>query len=143
MALDFAKAPGSGDTYPKRSFEGQEDQSYGFVDAFKLQTGNTRGTQTVGFGGAKIDGANNRIVITNPGDGSSVGMGSIPDSTTNEYGFFSLDENGRVIMKIVLGTWYVNDPDVGLNVMQSGILPDNTIGWAVAGDGKDVEDGFT
>lgn len=108
----------------------------------QFSTGTMRGTQTVGYGNTKIDGSNNRITIGGP-DGSSVGMGSIPGSTTNEYGFFSLDSEGRVIMKIVLGTWYVNDPDNGNNVMQSGILPDGQIGWAVAKEGTNVADGFS
>lgn len=111
----FAKIKGS-ETYPKRSFDGQEDQSYGFSPAFKLQTGNTRGTQTVGYGGTKIDGANNRITIgdsivldgnadtitiTNS-DGTTTGMGLIP-GTTDEFGFFSVDPDGNLVLKIVNG----------------------------------------
>lgn len=106
----------------------------------QLSTGSTRGTQTVGYGNTKIDGSNNRITIAAP-DGSSVGMGSIP-GTANEYGFFSLDAGGNVVMKIVLGTWYVDDPSQNLNVMQAGVLPDGTVGWAVASEGKNVADGF-
>lgn len=109
----------------------------------QLSTGSTRGTQTVGYGNTKIDGSNNRITIVNPNDNSSVGMGAIPGSTTGEYGFFSTDRSGKIIMKIVLGTWFVNDPGTDLNVMQSGILPDDSIGWAVAAEGKNVSDGFS
>lgn len=47
MALEFAKAPGSSDTYPKRSFDGQESQSYNFVPAYKVQTGDSRGELTI------------------------------------------------------------------------------------------------
>lgn len=143
MSLDFAKAPGGTDTYPKKSFDGQEDQSYGFQPAFKLQTGNTRGVQTVGYGGAKIDGANNRIVVTNSGDGSSIGMGIIPGSTTNEFGFFALDSNGNVVMKIVDGTRYVYDLQTNKNIMQDGELPDSTYGLVVAKEGFDVSEVFS
>ncbi len=108
----------------------------------QLSTGSTRGTQTVGYGTTKIDGSNNRITIGAP-DGSTIGMGSIPGSATNEYGFFSLDTAGKLIMKIVNGTWYVNDPTAGLNVMQSGVLPDSSIGWAVASEDQNVADGFS
>lgn len=107
----------------------------------QLSTGSTRGTQTVGYGNTKIDGSNNRITIGTP-DGGTIGMGSIPGSTTNEFGFFSLDAGGNLIMKIVNGTWYVDDPATDINVMQSGILPDDSIGWAVAKQDKNVADGF-
>lgn len=140
--LNFSQIGGN-ETYPKQSFDGQEDQSYGFQPAFKLQTGNTRGTQTVGFGGAKIDGANNRFIVTNTVDGTSIGMGVIPGSTTNEFGFFSLDDEGNVIMKIVNGTRYIYNPqDDFNNVMQDGLLPDGSGGWAVAAEGENVDDGF-
>lgn len=58
---DFARLKNGEDSYPKRSFDGQEDQSYGFNPAYKLQTGTLRGVQSVGYGGVKIDGSNNRI----------------------------------------------------------------------------------
>lgn len=141
--LNFSKIGGN-ESYPRVTFDGQEDQSYGFQPAFKLQTGNTRGTQTVGYGGAKIDGANNRIVITNPADNTSIGMGTIPGSTTNEFGFFSLDSNNNLIMKIVNGTMYVYNPlDSFKNVVQVGLLPDASGGMAVAKSTYDVADGIT
>lgn len=145
MALDFARIDDSnGATYPAKSYDGQEDQSYGFQPAFKLQTGNTRGVQTVGYGGAKIDGANNRIVITNSNDNTSIGMGTIPGSTTNEFGFFSLDANGNVVMKIVNGTMYVYNPTDGFkNVTQAGLLPDGSGGFVVAKPGLNVAEVFT
>jgi hypothetical protein len=142
MALDFARLGGS-ESYPKRDFDGQEDQSYGFQPAFKLQTGNTRGTQTVGYGGAKIDGANNRIVITNPADGTSIGMGIIPGTTANEFGFFSLNEEGGLVMKIVNGTLYIYDLENDKNIMQTGKLPDGSYGSVVAKEGIEVEDVFS
>jgi hypothetical protein len=108
----------------------------------QLSTGSTRGTQTVGYGNTKIDGTNNTITIGAP-DGSSIGMGAVPGTSPTEYGFFSLDKNKKLIMKIVNGTWYVNNPDNNTNVMQSGILPDKSIGWAVASEGNNVSDGFS
>ena len=122
--------------------EDVKGESIGRILPRQVSTGSMRGTQTVGYGNTKIDGSNNRITIAAP-DGSSVGMGSIPGSTENEYGFFSLNAEGELIMKIVLGTWYVNDPSTDKNVMQSGILPDDSIGWAVAAEGYNVSDGFS
>lgn len=109
----------------------------------QLSTGTLRGTQSVGYGTAKIDGSNNRITIGGP-DGSVVGIGSIPGSTTNEYGFFSLDSNGRLIMKIINGTKYVYDPANNyVNITQDGLLPDGTGGFVAAKPGVDVATLFT
>lgn len=108
----------------------------------QLSTGTMRGTQNVGYGGVKIDGSNNRITIGAP-DGSSIGMGAIPGSTTNEFGFFALNTDGKVVMKIVNGTWYVNDLTTDKNIMQSGKLPNASYGWAVAKAGKNVADIFS
>lgn len=107
----------------------------------QLSTGSTRGTQTVGYGNTKIDGSNNRITIGAP-DGSSIGIGSIPGSITNEYGFFSLNEQGEVVLKIVNGTMYVYDLTTGKNIMQTGRLPDDTYGSVVAKTDINVGDVF-
>lgn len=128
-------------SYPTSDYDGQEDQSYGFLYAFKLQTGNTRGTQIVGNGGARIDGANNRIIVTDASGSGSVGLGTIPGTT--EFGFFSLDASGNVIEKKVLGTTYIYNPlDNFKNVLQMGILPDSSGGFAIAASGSNVADGF-
>lgn len=121
----------------------------------QLSTGSTRGTQTVGYGDTKIDGSNNRITVGNSivldgdnnqiivtSDGnSSLGMGSIPG--TSEFGFFSLDASGNLIMKIINGTLYVYDPISGKNTVQVGKLPDSTYGAAGANSGFNVADGFS
>lgn len=129
--------------YPKSFYQDTGDNSFGFMDAYKLQTGNTRGTQTVGYGNTKIDGANNRIIIENPADGSSIGLGSIP-GTASDFGFFSLDSKGKLVMKIVLGTKYVYDPANNyVNVTQDGILPDGSGGFVAAKPGINVADAFS
>lgn len=139
--LKFAKIERN-NKFPKQFFEGQEDQSYGFNPARKLQTGNTRGVQTVGFGGARIDGANNRIIITDPTSNQTMGFGIIPN-TLNEFGFFSLDANGKLITKIVNGTTYVYKPDTQQNFLQSGILPDGSGGFIITKDGTEVGSVFS
>jgi hypothetical protein len=127
----------------------------------QLSTGSTRGTQTVGYGTAKLDGSNNRITVGTP-DGGTIGMGSIPGSATNEYGFFTLnssgnvtysvvggvqyfyDDDGNLIQKVDAGTTYVYNPaDSYNNVMQSGLLPDGSGGLAVAKTGYNVSDAIT
>lgn len=106
----------------------------------QMSSGIMRGTQGVGTGGVQIDSSNDRIVIPAP-DGTSIGMGSIPGST-NQFGFFSLDVDGNVSMKIVNGTMFVFDPQTGKNSFQAGLLPDGTGGAAGANEGFDVADGF-
>lgn len=71
----------------------------------QLSTGSTRGVQTVGYGKAKLDGPNNRIIVGGDGN-SSVGIGNIPGTT--EFGFFLINSAGIVTMKSVNGatTWY-------------------------------------
>lgn len=108
----------------------------------QLSTGSMRGTQTVGYGSTKIDGSNNTITIGAP-DGSTIGMGAIPGSLTGEYGFFSLDSLGNLIMKIVNGTKYVYNPaDDYVNVTQDGLLPDGSGGFVAAKPGDNVADAF-
>lgn len=129
--------------FPKVFYGSEGNPSAQFLTPYKLATGTMRGTQVVGTG-PKIDSANNRILLTNPVDGSQIGIGTIPGSATNEFGFFSLDSSGNLIMKIVNGTWYIYDPGhSNVNIMQSGKLPDSTYGWAVAASGKNVSDGIT
>ena len=109
----------------------------------QLSSGSLRGTQTVGYGTTKIDGTNNTITIGAP-DGSTIGMGAIPNSKTGEYGFFSLDKTGKLIMKIVNGTKYVYNPlDSYNNVTQDGLLPDSSGGFVVANKGSNVSDIFS
>lgn len=109
----------------------------------QVGTGAMRGTQLVGNTGTMIDAANNRIVLTSS-DGSTVGIGTIPGSTTDEFGFFATDADGTLVMKIVNGTRYIYDADTGINVMQDGkVAPSNAnsfYGYAVAPEGEDVED---
>lgn len=108
----------------------------------QISTGSTRGTQTVGYGTTKIDGTNNTITIGAP-DGSTIGLGAIPGSPNNEYGFFSLDASGNLIMKIVNGTKFVYDPSNDyVNVTQDGLLPDGTGGFVAAKPGINVNDLF-
>lgn len=127
-----------------------------------ILSGTTRGTQNVGNGGAALDGASNQIILQNPVDGSRIGLGVIPGSATNEFGFFTLDSSGNVIMKIVggvqtfydgkgnmiqkiqNGTTYVYDPSHGYaNVTQAGLLPDGSGGFVVAKPGINVSDAFS
>lgn len=123
----------------------------------QISTGSTRGTQTVGYGATKIDGTNNTISIgssilldgnneviqVTSDDGSIVGLGKIPDNS-GQFGFFSLDTNGNLIMKIVNGTKYVYDPANGfVNVTQDGLLPNGIGGFVAAKPGIDVNAAFS
>jgi len=43
---EFARLESAG-TYPKRNYDGSENQSYGFTPAYKVQTGDSRGELTI------------------------------------------------------------------------------------------------
>src|ERR1700748_3979416 len=120
------------------------DNALGLSNPDSMLAGQLRGTQNVGSGGAQIDSANNRITVTNAADGTTVGLGTIPGSATGEFGFFSLDNTGRVVMKIVKGTKYVYDPSRGyVNITDDGLLPDGTGGFVAAKPGIDVSTLFS
>lgn len=107
----------------------------------QVGTGAMRGTQLVGNTGTMIDSANNRIVLTNS-DGATVGIGTIPGSTTSEFGFFATDEDGTLVMKVVNGTLYTYDLDTGDNRVQIGKLTNGEYGAAFSKDGEDLVDGL-
>ena len=137
---EFATLEGQSKDIP---FNGSGAESTGLhlTNPDSMLSGVLRGTQSVGFGSAKIDGANNRITIGAP-DGSSVGIGSIPNSLTSEYGFFALDTTGNLIMKIVGGTIYTYDAVTKINTSQYGKLPDGTTNLVIAKTGNNVADLF-
>lgn len=92
---------------PQAAYADRDNDSAGFMMAYKLATGTLRGAQGVGGQGVVIDSENRRITITGD-DGTSVGLGIIPGALT-ELGFFSLNDSGNVSMKIVNGNWYLLD----------------------------------
>lgn len=108
----------------------------------QVSTGLMRGTQLVGNTGTMIDAANNRIVLTNS-DGSTVGIGTIPGSTTDEFGFFATDADGTLVMKIVDGTRTIYDLENDVAIMIDGKLPDNTYGSVTAKEGVDATELFS
>lgn len=110
--------------YPAQFFEGQIDQSAGFIQPYKVGSGVMRGTQ----------------IIANT-DGSRVILGVLPDST--DFGIAFLDPNGNLINKIIGPTQYVYDLLTGKNIIQIGKLPDGTYGMAVAKSGYNVSDGIS
>lgn len=106
--------------------------------------GTMRATQNIGTGGPQIDSANNRILLTNSTDGSSIGMGTIPGSTTGEFGFFALDKSGNVIMKIVNGNLFMLDPTANnITRVELGLLPDGTYNLATSKPGQDLLTAFS
>lgn len=121
-----------------------EDNALGLSNPDSILGGTLRSTQNVGTDGAALDAANNRILLQNPVDGSSVGFGTIPGSATKEFGFFSLDNSGNVIMKIVNGNLYMLDPSAGNIVrLELGKLPDNTYNLATSKPGQDLTTAFS
>lgn len=98
-------------------------------------------TSTINIGTTiALDGKTGSVTSTDS-TGAKQGMGPMPNNSS-ENGFFSTDYRGNLIFKIVGATFYVYDITNGTNVMQFGLLPDGTYGWAVAQTGKNVADGF-
>lgn len=110
----------------------------------QLSTGSTRGTQTVGYGNTKIDGTNNTITIENPTTDVTISLGVIQGSITGSgVGLSISNANNFNLFKMDGQTWYWYSPTTGKNVMQVGLLPDGSYGWAVAAPGYNVSDGFS
>lgn len=110
----------------------------------KIVSGALPGATQIRIGGSEnvlIDGLHQRITITTT-DGSSVGIGVIPGTTS--LGFFSLDSSGNLILKIELGTIFMYDfANSGRNRMQVGKLPDGTYDVAVSKDAYTVGDAIS
>ena len=109
----------------------------------QLSTGSTRGTQTVGYGNTKIDGTKNTITIGNQATGFTLNLGVIANSTGEGVGMSITDSANFTLFKMDGQTWYWYDATTKKNVMQVGLLPDGSYGWAVSAPGYDVSQGFT
>lgn len=72
-------------------------------------------------------------------DGSAISFGTNDDGT---LGMQVKDNSGFVLFKMNGTTWLWYDKNTGNNVMQVGLLPDGSYGWAVAPVGQDVAQGF-
>ena len=91
--------------------------------------------------GAQI--INGKVTITDPQspDGISINLGQLADGT---FGINMTNGAGNVLFELVGSTWYWYDPtNNGANVMQVGLLPDGTYGWAVATPGNSVSESIT
>lgn len=73
------------------------------------------------------------------GTTGNIGFGVLADGN---LGMQVTDSSGFVLFKMEGQTWYWYDKTTGKNVMQVGLLPDGTYGWAVAATGYNVSDGF-
>lgn len=96
---------------------GNGNNSAGFIQPYKVGSGSMRGTQIVGFGNVKIDGANNRIVLDSTGNfGSPLNVEALlgklsTDTGDQSFGFKITDING---MSLTLGI--LNDGSLGMSI---------------------------
>lgn len=105
------------------------------LEPHKIISGGLPGATQIRIGGNEnvlIDGKNQRISITQT-DGSSVGIGSIPGTTS--FGFYATDTSGNVITKAIGGSITVTNTDgstVGLGLIpgtaQFGFFSTDTAG---------------
>lgn len=63
-------------------------------------------------------------------------------TSDNDLGMETIDSDGFTLFKMDGQTWFWFDKNTGKNVMQVGLLPDGTYGWAVATEGNDIRDSF-
>lgn len=111
--------------------------------------------QSIPFNGSSTD--ENALGLTNPDSvlsGTNRGQQRI-NSTNGSYMLLGLQNNnvdfgigfydrtGSLISKNLGPTQYVYDKTTGKNVIQIGLLPDSTYGFAVAAPGYNVADGFS
>lgn len=69
----------------------------------------------------------------------SLSFGTLKDGS---LGMQLADTSGFVLFSMNGSTWSWFDKTTNKNVMQVGLLPDGTYGWAIAKPGKNVVDGF-
>lgn len=74
------------------------------------------------------------------GSTGTIQFGKLADGN---LGMQTVDADGFVLFKLEGQTWYWYDKTTGKNIMQIGLLPDGTYGWAIADTGKDVADGIS
>lgn len=130
------------------------------IEPHTIVSGILPGATQIRIGGDSnvlIDGLNRRVTITQA-DGSSVGIGIIPN--TGELGSFTLDTSGNLVSKVVSGIYYFYDTSgnllqkiaagttfyydtTGRNDMQIGTLPDGTHNLAIAKAGFSISDAIT
>ena len=76
--------------------------------------------------------------ISVPANTGTINFGDLADGN---LGMNTVDANGNVLFEMVGATWYWYDAS-GNNVMQVGLLPDGTYGWAVATPGNSVSGAY-
>lgn len=112
------------------------------LEPANIMSGALPGATEIRIGGnqnIKISGKDQQITLTG-NDGSVVGIGAIPGNP-GQNGFFSLDANGNLVLKIILGTFYIYDGT--LDRMQAGVLPDGSINVAISKEGDSVANAFS
>ncbi len=110
----------------------------------KIISGMLPGATQIRIGGNKsilIDGKNQRVTVQSS-SGDSVGMGIVPGSS--EFGFFSLNASGDLVIKIVGGALRFYDvKNEKANKLRLGEMPDGTFNLVIAKDTVDIDDVFS
>ena len=122
------------------SITAQDTFSPFMIQPYQINTGGTLpGTTNINLGqNVQISGTEGNIVFLNGGN-KSIQIGLLTDG---KEGLQFLDDTGFVVAEFTGSTWYWYDKSSGKNIMQIGLLPDGTYGWAVAAPGYNVADGF-
>ncbi len=97
--------------------------------------GNSNYGLSAGNGSVVLD----ELGLTAQASNGTISLGSI---SGGNLGMQVTDTSGYVLFEMTGQTWFWYDKTTNKNVMQVGLLPDGTYGWAVAASGYNVADGF-
>lgn len=128
---------GSGNTSLKIGL--QSDGTYGLTAGDNLVKLNSSGLSTgdgsviVDYSGVSVDSG----AITLNSSGLTVTENSLSSTVMT-----AKDSSAYTLFTMNGATWYWYDKTTGKNVMQVGLLPDGTYGWAVAASGYNVSQGY-
>lgn len=149
---NMPRQTGSGST------RGTQTVGYGNVEIDgsndRITLADTSGTNSIIIGSQSASSTSQSGVSSTSISSSSNGFGfSVSDSRgfTMNFGILAngnlgmniVDNSGFTLFELTGSTWNWYDKNYKVNVMQVGLKPDNTYGWAVAAQGDNVSQGFS
>lgn len=151
---NLPRQTGSGST------RGTQTVGYGNVEIDgsndRITLGDTTNTNTITLG-AQSTTTSSQSGVSSSSISSSSSAGGFGLSITDGRGYtmnFGIlangnlgmditDNTGFTLFELTGSTWYWYDKNFNVNVMQVGLKPDKTYGWAVAAQGDNVSQGFS
>ena len=111
------------------------DSQLVYKNDWSTQTWYGKGSETLKVGSL----GSSAYGMSVPASKGTLNFGLLSDGS---LGIQVQDTTGYILFEMTGQTWFWYDKTTGKNVMQVGLLPDGTYGWAVAASGYNVSDGF-